>query len=75
MVLPEQLVIPENSPLKPIPYLVTERESGADCCGRGVKASADPADATVIWLKNSEEKVTFSHNQPLWRPGIDKLGR
>jgi len=66
MVLPEKLIIPENSPLKPIPYLVRNGKVVQTVAEGGVKASANPADATVIWLKNSEEKkVTFITTNPL----------
>lgn len=63
IVLPEQLVIAENSPLKPIPFLVRNGNVAWIEPEGGVKASANPADATVIWIKDREKKkISFITN-------------
>jgi len=55
-VLPEQLVISENSTLKPVPYLVKNGSISQVKVEGGVKVSPNPADATVIWLKNDVKR-------------------
>jgi len=63
IVLPEQLVIAENSPLKPIPFLVRNGNVAWIEQEGGVKASANPADATVIWIRDREKKkISFITN-------------
>lgn len=55
-VLPDQLVFSENAVLKPVPYLVRNGSVTHILVEGGLKASPDPADARVIWLKNAEKR-------------------
>jgi pimeloyl-ACP methyl ester carboxylesterase len=64
-VLPEQLVISENSVLKPVPYLVKNGSISQVKVEGGVKVSPDPTDATVIWLKNDiKRNLIFITSNP-----------
>jgi pimeloyl-ACP methyl ester carboxylesterase len=64
-VLPDQLVISENARLKPVPYLIRNGSVSQIVVEGGVKASPDPANATVIWLKNAEKrKLVFISSNP-----------
>ncbi|MFA5327611.1 MAG: alpha/beta hydrolase [Prolixibacteraceae bacterium] len=56
MLPPSQLTVPENSPLKSIYYEVNNGKPVRIEVSGGVKAIADPTDATIIWFKNSEKR-------------------
>jgi len=51
-----QLTVSENSPLKSIYYEVINGSPVQIIVDGGVKANADPLDATVIWIKNEEKR-------------------
>ncbi|MDP2339283.1 MAG: alpha/beta hydrolase [Bacteroidota bacterium] len=51
-----QLTISENADLKPIYYEVANGSAVQIIVSGGVKAKADPTDATVIWFRNSQQR-------------------
>jgi hypothetical protein len=55
-VLPDPLVISESAGLKPVHYLIRNGSVIQLKVEGGVKVSPDPADATIIWLKNNEKR-------------------
>jgi len=55
-VLPNQLVMSENTDLKPIQYLIRNGSLIQLKVEGGVKVSTNPADATFIWIKNDKKR-------------------
>jgi len=64
-VSPGQLSISETAGLKPVPFLVRNGSLVDLKVEGGVKASADPADTRIIWLKENEKRsLTFITTNP-----------
>jgi pimeloyl-ACP methyl ester carboxylesterase len=62
---PDEIVISEKAILKPIPYLIRNGSLILMKVEGGVKASPDPADTRVIWLKNEEKRnLIFISSNP-----------
>jgi len=57
---PNQLTVSENTALRPFYFEVTNGSLVKISVTGGVKVSADPTDATIIWIKNADKKqITF----------------
>lgn len=57
---PNQLTVSENTALRPFYFEVTNGSLVKISVAGGVKVSADPTDATIIWIKNADKKqITF----------------
>lgn len=54
-----QLTISQNDDVKPLYYEVNNGSLVGITVNGGVKTKADPKDATVIWLKNTEKNRTI----------------
>lgn len=61
---PSQLIVSENSALKSIYYEVTNGTPVEITADGGVKANANPTDATIIWIRNSDKRQLniLTHN-------------
>ncbi len=55
MLPPSQLTVSEKAPLKSIYYEVNNGKPVKIDVSGGVKAIADPTDATIIWFRNSDK--------------------
>lgn len=51
-----QLYVSENSPIKSLFYEVTNGKAIQLTVTGGVKANANPTDATIIWYRNSPNR-------------------
>jgi len=70
---PSQLSVSENADLKTIYYEVNNGSSIKVSVEGGVKVNANPTDATIIWLKNSNNrqlKILSSNEFDAWNEKI-----
>ena len=73
MLPPNQLTVSESSPLKTLYYEVNNGTPVQVKVTGGVKTSANPTDATVIWFRNSERrqlKIVTSNKFDAWNEAV-----